>query len=287
VRHHLEAGLLMGLLGERSITRALAALLVVWACLFLAVASLVERGEAAVLLPVLAGLVGALGLWAGIPRLGPLAGLVATILFAGLRFLAEGSSGLPASAGVALVGLVGAGLLAEALALQTARESLQARHDARLIEELTPVQSGTGLLKPQHAARELGEELSSARRYRYAVSVVLLAVDGWEPNDEQQAVEEMGRLLLEQVRSTDRVSYRGNGEFLLILTHTGLSGALAVVDKCRLKLRQDIGVDQRAGVAEFPTDGASVEDLFREAEAALEFARGSGLRVASRDLLGS
>jgi GGDEF domain-containing protein len=208
-------------------------------------------------------------------------------VFVGLRLLAQGSGGLLTSGALALVGLLGVGVLAEALARRTEQDALQARHDARLIEELTPVQRGTRLLKPQHAARELGDELSSARRYRYPVSVVLLAVDGWDPSDEQHALEEMSRLLLDQVRSTDRVSYRGNGEFLLILTHTGLSGALAVVDKCGLKLRQDIGADQRAGVAEFPTDGASVEDLFREAEAALEFARSSGLRVASRDLLGS
>jgi diguanylate cyclase (GGDEF)-like protein len=278
---------------EHSAARAWSALLVVWTGLFLAAASQVEKGESALLLPVLAALVGVLGLSRLTPRLGPVAGLAATAVFVGVRVLVEGASGLAVPGSVAFVGLLGIGLLAEALGLQADRDTVRARHDARLIEELTPIQRGTGVLKWQHAARDLEAELISARRYRYPVSLVVWSVDDWDHAAEhwggggiEQLADEMARLLIEQIRTTDRISYRGNGEFVLILTHTGLSGALAVVDKCRLKLKQDTGLDERAGVAEFPSDGGTAEELLREAEAALEFARSSGLRVASRELLG-
>jgi diguanylate cyclase (GGDEF)-like protein len=279
--------------GEISAAKAWAVLLAVLSSLFLAAGAYVERGETALLLPLLAGLVATLGLWRPVARIGLVAALLGTLVFVALRLLTEGQDGLAASAPVALVGLLGVGLLADALGEQTERDALRRRHDTRLIEELTPTHSGTGILKWQHAARDLDNELIAARRYRYPVSLLLLSVDDWEHAAEkwggggiEALAEEMARLLVEQIRTTDRISYRGNGEFVLILTHTGLSGALAVVDKCRLLLKQEAGLDQRAGAAEFPSDAGTAEELLREAESALEFARSSGLRVASRELLG-
>jgi diguanylate cyclase (GGDEF)-like protein len=218
---------------------------------------------------------------------------VASAVAIGMERTATGWLALEVGGG-ALVGLVGVGLLAEAVAEQAEREALRARHDARLIEELTPVHRGTNVLKWQHAARDLDAELVAARRYRYPVALVLLSVDDWEHAAQnwggggvEELTDEMARLLDEEVRTTDRIAYRGNGEFVLILTHTGLAGALVVADKCRLKLKQEAGVDERAGVAEFPADAGTAEELMREAQAAVEFARSSDLRVASRELLGS
>jgi diguanylate cyclase (GGDEF)-like protein len=279
---------------EMSAAKAWAGLLVVWSAVFVGAGVWLEHGETRLLVPPLAGLVGVIGVWRVLPRVGPLAGALGAAVFLGLRLLDQGPEGLPVSATVALVGLLGVGLLGEALGEQAERDALRRRHDLRLIEELTPMHQGTGVLKWQHAARDLDTELMAARRYRYPVSVVLLTVDDWDHAADtwggggiEQLVDEMARLLVEQIRSTDRISYRGNGEFVLILTHTALSGALAVADKCRLRLKEEAGLDERAGVVEFPTDGATVEELMREAQAALEFARTSGLRVASRELLGS
>lgn len=274
-----------------SAAKAWAALVIVWFGLTVAASVLVERDdEVLLLLPLLGGLVGALSLWRAFARAGLVSGALGTVGFIGVRLLTEGDEGLAMAGGVALVGLVGIGLLAEQLGEQTERDALRRRHDARLIEELTPVHGPTGVLKWRHAARELVDELAAARRYRYAVTLVLLHLDEWsrvaEGSSSDEVLDEVGRLLVQQVRTTDRVAYRGEGEFVIILPHTSLAGGLAVVEKTRARLGDELALDQRAGVAEFPTDAGTADDLVREAESALEVAHTTSLRVASRELLG-
>lgn len=270
---------------------ALSALLLAWTGVALAAGASVERGEAAILLPALAALVGVAGLWRPLPFTGVGVAVLSTVAFTAVRILVSGGGAALPPAVVALVGLSGVGLLADLLARQAVTEEQQRRRDALLVEELTPTQ-GEGALKWQHGSRYLADEIWRARRYQHPLSLSVVALDDWQglidgvgADGARKVLDQAVALALREVRPMDRVAYRGDGEIVLILPHTPLGGALVAVEKLRQKVVGELQHDLCAGVAEFPTDAVTPEELVIEADAALDFARGSEIRVASRNTL--
>ena len=83
-------------------------------------------------------------------------------------------------------------------------------------------------------------------------------------------------------------SMGGHGErgFTVLLPHTPLNGAQIVAGKIVSAIEEATSAAIHAGIAEFPEDAATPDDLLREAEQALGFARLAKLKVASRTLLG-
>ncbi|MBI2756011.1 MAG: diguanylate cyclase [Chloroflexi bacterium] len=274
-------------------TKSLAAALVVAAGLVLAAAALTDTGEARVLAPTLVALVCAVGLWRPKPFVSFGAALVGAVTFALVRWLVEGLAGLVLSVGTVAIGLFLLAYLAELLAAETEAVALARRHDALVIEELTPM-SEAGVLKWRHARAGLEEEILRGRRYVYPVSLALIAVDNWpelvEKLGADQAAVQVDALAREAksgLRPMDTVSVYGADRIAVVLPHTPLQGALAAVDKLRQRIRVQLSLTVRAGVSEFPHDASSVDELTGEAEAALEFAQGSELGVASRGLFGA
>lgn len=273
---------------------AWSALLVVWSGLLLGLLAYLERGEARILPPLLAAAVGVLGVWRPRPLVGPLTGVAATAVFAALRGWVDGTDGLAIVVGVVGLALVGVGALAEVLSRSMVREAANREHDQLLIEELTPTRLGTGALKWDHARKQLEDELTRARRYQHPVSLALLAFDDWDavvrqlgPDSAAALLPECTRLLLGQLRPSDRIALIGEAELALVLPHTPLAGALVAVQKLLEVTSRELGVQLRAGIGEFPTDAATVDALVAEARGALELATLSGLPAASRTVLGT
>lgn len=271
--------------------KAHAAAVAAWTGVALAVAMYFEPGEARVLVPVLAGAVVAAAIWHGFPASGLVAAIVASAAFGALRYLVQGLEGFTASLTSTTAGLLVLGVLADAFAGRAEADALQRRHDRLLIDELTPT-SASGEMKWQHAQRQLADEVGRARRYRYAVSFALIAIEplpeGSDDVGTQQALRrrsEMVRLLLSRTRSSDRTSFRGRDQLALVLPHTAVSGAVAFLDKNLPEIKVALGTDPRVGVASFPADAGTPEELVSEAESALDFAKASGMRVVSRSLL--
>jgi GGDEF domain-containing protein len=136
------------------------------------------------------------------------------------------------------------------------------------------------------ADRTLAEELARARRYRFKVTLALLEISEWQIllSDRGRAgmlqvVREFGEELRQSLRRQDRLSYVGGGRFTLILPHTDTDGAVATVERATEILRREFGMPLRIGLAEFPDDGSTEEELVGEAEAAL----GAGFAPASED----
>lgn len=286
----------MNVRGRVPLARLWGTLLIAWAGLSTGAFLAVEAGETRLLAPFLAGLVGVVGLWQPRPFVGVTAGLAGTLVFAAVRLATDGFAGLPGSLAAILVNLAGVGLVADLLARQVTRDELEHRHDERLIEELTPTSGESGALKWQHAARQISEELTRARRYKYPVALIVSGLDEADGSSGQatasepssaprQRLDDVVRIIRAQLRPMDRVSFHREGNLAIVLPHTPLQGALTVVEKCRVLVKDQLGLDLRSGVAEFPADAGTPEELAQEAEAALEFARTASLRVASRSLL--
>lgn len=272
-------------------TKASAALLAVIVAIGTTAGVFVDAGETRILITALAGFTTTSALFHPFPRSGVVTGVLSAIVYGAVRYVLVGAEGITVLAPVAFGALIAIGYAADSLAGRAESDALQMRHDSLLIEELTPT-AEAGALKWQHAQKQLADEIGRGRRYRYPVSFALIGLEPILENADDASVEaalrqrsELVKLLLVKTRPSDRVAFKGEDLLALSLPHTSLRGALAFLDKILPDMKERTGVEPRMGVAEFPTDAGAAEELVSEAEAALEFARASGLRVVSRSLL--
>jgi GGDEF domain-containing protein len=239
------------------------------------------------MLALLAGGTAALGLWRPRPRVGIAFGLAAALVYAGARSAGGGDSSVAGIlVGIAL--LLGTAMLAEASGARDAADDARRRRDKLLIEELSPNDGDSPAIKWEHATRELERELRRAKRYPYPVTMALLAVAQWDAlvqergaHEARQARNELASLVTRRLRATDLLTSRQDGRLALILPHTPIGGATALVESLRQASKHERSLDFHAGLAEFPGDAENVADLLREAETALAFARASDITVAT------
>ncbi|MBI4213339.1 MAG: diguanylate cyclase [Chloroflexi bacterium] len=169
--------------------------------------------------------------------------------------------------------------------LRRLREEL-ARQEST-IEVLTTRDQTTGALKEDQIRRQLAEEISRGRRYGYPISILSLAEEAAEGLSEADEEDLAGaaRAVQSRLRPMDSLGQHGDRAFTIMLPHTPLDGAQVVATKIIDTVREATGINMQAGVAEFPEDAATAEDLMNEADQALGFARLASLKVASRKLL--
>ena len=121
------------------------------------------------------------------------------------------------------------------------------------------------------------------------MTLILVWIDNWSQiyaergkEDSKRVLRSMVDILVEVLRTTDRVTQHSDSTFAIILAETAPTGAAVLAERLGEKLQRDLGVPVRFGVAELPEDAVAVADLLTEAEQALEYARRSRVQVASR-----
>jgi diguanylate cyclase (GGDEF)-like protein len=150
----------------------------------------------------------------------------------------------------------------------------------------------TGLFNRRYMEETLDRELRRAERNQRPLCVAMLDLDhfkglndgfGHEAGD--LLLAELGRLLRTSLRGGDVVCRYGGEEFVLILPEAGAEDGFRRVEQLREASRQ-LCVTHRSraigaptfsgGIAVYPTDGDTVEDLLRAADAALYVAKHGG-----------
>lgn len=144
----------------------------------------------------------------------------------------------------------------------------------------------TGLHNHRFFHDHLRSEFERASRYGHHLSVVMLDVNRFkEVNDRyghltgDELLSFLGRLIAENVRGSDIAARYGGDEFALILPETDRDAARNTAAKIRdvvskrrdwgNRLLVDVALDISAGVATFPDDADSAEDLLQKADRAL------------------
>ncbi|WP_334189787.1 diguanylate cyclase [Noviherbaspirillum sp.] len=165
----------------------------------------------------------------------------------------------------------------------------------KLIEEelrkLASHDALTGLLN-RRALLEIGEvEFGRARRYGYPLSIILLDCDHFKRvNDSfghgvgDKVLVRFAGILTAAVRDADHVSRLGGEEFVVILPHTPLDGAIQLADRLRLSIMgtpikaggAEIWCTASFGVAELTTDNLTFTNLLNTADKAMYKAKASG-----------
>jgi diguanylate cyclase (GGDEF)-like protein len=141
----------------------------------------------------------------------------------------------------------------------------------------------TGLLNHQAFSEELELELERARRYRRDVAVIFCDVDSFKQvNDTlghlegDRVLECIAACLRDTTRGSDFAGRLGGDEFGVCLVEANLEAAHAFLRRLERHVAAlgeggaiPCGVAISAGLANFPQDGATVEELLRRADARL------------------
>jgi diguanylate cyclase (GGDEF)-like protein len=181
---------------------------------------------------------------------------------------------------VGVLGLVGKG------------EGLLSEDHRRLAQVLAD-QTGVGLraAEKHREAQTLAREIERARRFGEVFSLVMLDMDNLKAYNDvhghlggSQVLRRVAQVAREQIRAMDVLAKYGGDEFVLVLPQTGREGANLVAERIRRAIEEHAfpgeelsgRITSSLGIASFPEDGRTVEELIDRADKALYRAKRLG-----------
>ena len=179
--------------------------------------------------------------------------------------------------------------LVRALASQAALAIRSAR-----LEDLSFKDTLTDLFNRRYFTLRLDEEAKRATRFGHPLSLVYIDLDDFKKLNEDkgraagdEVLREVARLLVKHSRSFTIVARREGDDFAVILANTPKAGAMSYAERIRGVLEQHPfpqgPVTASLGVAAFPADAATADDLMVRAEQVLGETKARGKnRVAQR-----
>jgi diguanylate cyclase (GGDEF)-like protein len=171
------------------------------------------------------------------------------------------------------------------VAIDRARVGSMVAERSEWFERMAHTDPLTGLANERTFARILELELARAGRQGGEVSLAVFDVDDLTalndaagPGAGDDVLRSVAAVLAESVRLVDTVARIGGDEFVLVAPGSaGMTVAQRVLDGiAALPAAGGRKISVSAGVARFPTDGATAEDLRAAAETALVAARATG-----------
>ena len=172
-----------------------------------------------------------------------------------------------------------------AVAIDRSRLATLVAERAEWFERVAHSDPLTGLANQRTFARVLELELARAGRQGGEVSVAVVDVDGFRATNEEagrdvgdDVLRTVASVLAESVRLVDTVARAGGDEFVIVAPG---SAGLTVARRIQSAVENlpAVGPDATSvsiGVARFPVDGTSADELLAAAHAALEAARSGG-----------
>jgi diguanylate cyclase (GGDEF)-like protein len=182
-------------------------------------------------------------------------------------------------------GLVDALADLAAIAVERSRLAAGMVERAEWIERLAHIDPLTGLANRRTFDRVLELELARAARQQSEVAIAIFDVDAFRATNDSvghasgdEVLRRVAAVIAEQVRLVDTVARIGGDEFVVIAPGTG---GPAVADRVIRAIQAlpavgNVAVSVSAGVARFPVDGTSADELLAGALDALGLARSGG-----------
>ena len=180
---------------------------------------------------------------------------------------------------------------AQTLALQAALAIAAAEAHAE-VRRLSVTDELTGAYNVRHAMQRLREEMEFARRHDDTVSLLVIDGDAMKTVNDQYGHAEGNRVLVEitramrgSLRISDVLGRFGGDEFIVVLPRTNSRDALITAERMRLAVAgrdfrnswgEPIHTSVSVGIATYPQNGMTADDLFRAADRALYAAKQDG-----------
>jgi two-component system cell cycle response regulator len=160
-------------------------------------------------------------------------------------------------------------------------------------ERLSITDGLTGVWNRRYLELTLRKEIDRAQRFDRPLSVLMVDIDhfkrvndlcGHQRGDE--VLVELSRRVLESIRTQiDTLARYGGEEFVVVLPETPEEGARVVAEKIRSTVRDhsfasdagpDVSTSVSVGVASYPADGSSAQQLLHAADLAMYRAKQGG-----------
>ena len=161
------------------------------------------------------------------------------------------------------------------------------RDSRRELERLSVTDDLTGLYNRRYVMEALANEVRRARRLEHPFTLLMLDVDHFKDYNDgyghlagDAALARVAAILRESTRDVDCAARYGGEEFVVLLPETEAAGATETARRIQARLAGDELVGGKltlsVGVAQFPEDGESPDDLLAGADAALYQAKREG-----------
>jgi diguanylate cyclase (GGDEF)-like protein len=153
------------------------------------------------------------------------------------------------------------------------------------LRELTLVDDHTGLYNTRHLYRQLEAEILRSRRFGHKLSILFFDLDHFKVVNDTHGhqagsglLKEIGEVLLETLRTVDIPTRYGGDEFVCLLPETDRDQAVRCAQRVRKAINDRVFLAGRGlsvritasfGIATFPDDGQTEEDLLRLADGAM------------------
>ena len=167
--------------------------------------------------------------------------------------------------------------------------AIQNAHYVERVKQLAYLDGLTGIFNRRYFEMRILEEIERARRFESGMSVLMVDIDQFKRlNDEfghllgDEVLRQVSSIFHQHVRKLDVVCRFGGEEFAIILSQTDTQHAITIAEKLRRLVDewQFPGVARpvtiSAGVASFPQDGNTRDELVRAADAGLYAAKQAG-----------
>ncbi|MBI1821203.1 MAG: diguanylate cyclase [Nitrospirae bacterium] len=151
----------------------------------------------------------------------------------------------------------------------------------------------SGLLNRRYFQERLAEEMERSKRHKLPLSLIIMDIDNFKQFNDlhghlagDEAIRIVGRCLRNNIRTIDVAARYGGEEFTVILPQTGKVDATQIAQRICLEIEktefitEDLhkgpGITVSLGLATFPEDAESIEDLFKHSDRALYMAKAAG-----------
>ena len=170
-----------------------------------------------------------------------------------------------------MVVLAGAGVISAAVA-----------HRGRRWRYLSGTDALTGLANRSWFEERLEEEMSRARRHGESLAIAVADLDNFREMNSAHghaggdvALQSVARRLRQSIRKSDLAARLGGDEFVLAFPASDAAQAVARLDGLRQEIagmslhigRVELKVTMSVGVASWPEDGATFEEVLAKADA--------------------
>ena len=156
------------------------------------------------------------------------------------------------------------------------------------VEQLSEIDGLTGVFRRHKLDEKLREETARARLFRNSYCLMLLDVDHFKRLNDTYGhifgdivLKRLGEVLKGSVYETDFVARYGGEEFAVLLPRAEPEGVLRKAEAIRSRVEQEaftqametVRATVSIGVAHFPRDGSTPEEIVRKADQALYAAK--------------
>jgi diguanylate cyclase (GGDEF)-like protein len=176
--------------------------------------------------------------------------------------------------------------------LRQSRQELDAmneklRNQNEELERLSTSDALTGLYNRRYLTQRLSEELVRSYRHKGSFSVLMADVDEFKKYNDafghpagDEVLKKVANILLGSTRSVDCTARYGGEEFAVLLTGTSGDVASEVAERIRARVEQQEFAGRKItlsiGIAEFPENGQTADEVISSADEALYDAKRSG-----------